>query len=64
MTTADAPLTPEEHRERHVALHRALDELFADFIRHHPAQRDYLQMPLDALLQWSFEQTLKPTEGE
>lgn len=64
LAAAMNPLTRERHRERHVALHRALDELFADYVRHHPEQREFLQMPLDTLLKWSYEQTIEPTEGE
>jgi hypothetical protein len=58
-----APFTPEPHRQRHVELHAALDELFADYVRHHPAQVRFLDMPLRLLLTWAYEQTLQPTEG-
>ncbi len=37
-------LTPEEHRERHVLLHKNLDELAADFIAQTtklPSQQPY-----------------------
>jgi hypothetical protein len=47
------------HRARHVALHRSLDELVADFIGHTGALPSKTSV-LD-LMQWSFEQTLNPT---
>jgi len=56
------PLTPEEHKERHKILHNHLDELFADYIEHHPDEKEFLQMPLINLINWSFEQTKNPTE--
>lgn len=58
-------MTRDEHRQRHVELHRSLDELFADFIRHAPRdQHQFLDMPLSTLLSWSYQQTLEPTELE
>lgn len=55
-------MTPEEHKQRHKELHRAVDELFADYIEHHPNQIGFINMPLQQLLEWSFEQTQNPTE--
>jgi hypothetical protein len=55
-------VTPAQHRQRHVELHAALDELFADYVRHHPAQVRFLDMPFRLLLTWAYEQTLTPTE--
>jgi hypothetical protein len=55
-------MTPEEHRKRHVELHAALDELWADYITHHPQEFRVSQMPLERLLTWSYEQTINPTE--
>jgi hypothetical protein len=57
-------MTHEEHRERHKILHRHLDELFADYIEHHHGEREFTQMPLIKLIQWSYEQTFNPTEKE
>jgi hypothetical protein len=54
----------DDHRARHMQLHRAFDELYADFVRHHPGDHDFLQMPIERLLQWSHEQTINPTEME
>lgn len=55
-------MTHEEHRRRHVKLHQALDELFADFIQHHPGDHHFTQMPLIDLLKWSNQQTIDPAE--
>lgn len=54
-------MTPHETKERHVELHRALDELFACYISQHPDQTEFLQMPFKQFLDWSFEMTKKPT---
>lgn len=51
----------EEHKEHHIRLHKAFDELFADYIGQHPNQVSFLDMPLRQLLEWSHEQTLNPT---
>ncbi len=45
------------HRQHHVALHQGLDELCADFILHNNRP-----LTIDALLQWSKQQTIFPTE--
>lgn len=51
-------MTEAFHRERHRQLHRALDELIADFIDKTG------KMPSDTtvmeLMEWSHRQTLKP----
>lgn len=54
-------MTPEEHKERHKLLHRMLDELFADYIAHHPDQSGFLKMPVFDLVRWSKEQRENPT---
>lgn len=54
-------MTHDEHRERHVLLHRMFDELLGDFISHTdklPSQTNLLE-----LAAWSHQQTLDPTEG-
>lgn len=56
-------MTPLEHKQRHVELHRALDQLFADYIRHHPDEHEFTDMPLRKLIDWSHEQTILPTES-
>ena len=54
-------ITPEKHKKRHEELHRALDELVADFIvcnaDKHPSNTTVLE-----LVQWSHRQTIAPTE--
>jgi len=52
--------TPEEHKARHVELHKALDELVADFIRHTGGMPS--RTTLTDLMGWSWTQTLNPTE--
>ena len=55
-------MTRKEHKERHGFLHKELDELVADFIQHgkkRPSQTTVME-----LMEWSFEQTTNPTEGE
>jgi hypothetical protein len=55
-------LSYEEHKARHIFLHENLDELFADFIQHHPQQHGFLERPIRELLEWSCEQKNNPTE--
>ncbi len=57
-------MTPEQHKKRHEELHKALDELFADYITHHPDQRGFINMPLIDLLDWSAKQTACPDHQE
>ena len=48
-----------KHRERHIELHRKLDEIIADAIQYgglFPSKATCLD-----LLRWSFEQTVEPT---
>jgi hypothetical protein len=56
---SEREMTEEEHRQRHVQLHRAMDELFADYIDCHPEQQGYLEMPVRRLLEWSHLQTVR-----
>jgi len=58
MTTS---MSKEEHRERHIKLHEALDELFADFVLHNKDKRA-TQTPIVELISWSYKQTQNPTE--
>lgn len=57
-------MTHEEHRERHVLLHRMADELFADFIRHHPKEHGFLDRPIKEVVEWSHKQTVDPDEDQ
>jgi len=51
------------HQARHYLLHQHLDELVADYLRHH---RDALpsKVSVAELLEWSFQQTLNPTSED
>ena len=55
-------LTKEEHKKRHIELHKYFDELFADFIQHHPKKSGFLDTTLKEFMEWSYQQTLNPTE--
>ena len=61
MSTKQPSLTHDEHRQRHVELHKALDELIADFLFH--VRR---KLPDDTtimeLMIWSHQQTIEPWE--
>jgi hypothetical protein len=54
-------MTKAEHKQRHEQLHRSLDELMADYIFHHPGESNFIDIPYKKLMEWSFEQTKKPT---
>jgi hypothetical protein len=53
-------LDKQEHRERHAELHRALDELASDYMIH--TGRPLSDTTVLELVEWSHEQTKKPTE--
>jgi hypothetical protein len=55
-------LTPDEHRQRHIELHRAFDELVADWIAQAPSGSVRLptEQPIMALMRWSHRQTINP----
>jgi hypothetical protein len=48
---------PETHKQRHIELHHAIDELLADFIINANGRPS---MKIFALLEWSNKQTEKP----
>jgi len=55
----------EEHRTRHIELHRALDELVADFMQSRITWGgEYLpsKVPLTTLMHWSHTQTQNPED--
>lgn len=62
--------TKEEHRQRHLELHRALDELAADWALHHvkaaPRYGEQLKLfsntTIEELMAWSHQQTIEPDE--
>lgn len=51
----------QAHEAKHLAMHRYLNELLADYIAHHPKQKTYLDMPVKDLLRWAYEQAQRPT---
>lgn len=54
-------MTDEEHRQRHQELHRALDELAADWMAHQPRGKLFSNSTILELVRWSFEQTREPS---
>lgn len=54
-------MTHDEHRERHVLLHKHLDELVADYIGH-TGQLPSKSTIMD-LIVWSSGQTINPDEA-
>ncbi len=55
-------MTRDEHVARHIELHRSLDELVADFLRHHK-RHSVSDTALIELIHWSHIQTVSP-DGE
>ena len=55
-------MTEAEHIEKHKKLHNALDELIADFINTSPIGKIRLpsETSLSTLMEWSYQQTIKP----
>lgn len=53
-------MTHEEHRQRHIALHEALDELVADWFSQTSAVTG---TPVWDLVLWSKQQTVNPTSN-
>lgn len=54
--------TKEQHKQKHIELHKCLDELVADFIVHKnliPSSTSIME-----LIGWSYEQTKNPTDIE
>lgn len=53
-------MTLEEHKQRHAELHKAFDELLADFVDHH---KNVMLSETTVLhfLRWSYRQTENPT---
>ena len=53
-------MTHEEHQQRHVELHKAFDELLADWTIHD--RNAHLTSTIEELMKWSYEQTQNPTD--
>lgn len=56
-------LSVDDHKQRHIDMHKSFDELFADYIRHNMEEINFLDIPLKKLLDWSFNQTINPTNN-
>lgn len=55
--------SPHAHRDRHVRLHRALDELVQDYVTQHPETGDrFGTLTVKELLTWAAEEAVAPTE--
>lgn len=52
-------MTTEQHIQRHIMLHKSIDELAADFLRHNNKKLLSNTTVLE-LLQWSAQQTVNP----
>ncbi len=48
----------EEHKQRHIELHKGLDELLADYMKH--TKKLISDTTLFQLMEWSFNQTKNP----
>ena len=55
-------MTKKEHIKKHKELHKALDELMADFITHTDGMPS--SCSIMELAQWAYQQTEDPTEVE
>jgi hypothetical protein len=53
-------VTPEEHKQKHVELYRAFDELLADFIRNDKQMRKLSQIDVLTLMMWAVRQNREP----
>ena len=51
-------MTDEEHKQRHIELHRMLDELVADYFTH--TGKLFTSSSIMDLIQWSHQQTIQP----
>ncbi len=57
-------MTKQDHINRHIKLHKCLDELLADFINHHPDMHGFSGKTISELLKWSNQQTINPIEDK
>lgn len=56
-----AQAVAEGHRQRHIELHAALDELAADWALHQPlGGKVFSTATIMELIEWSHQQTIKP----
>jgi len=61
-TPSYTPITDwkEQHKKIHIELHKNLDALLADFIRH--TDKRLHDTNILQFMEWSYQQTLNPTE--
>jgi hypothetical protein len=52
----------KRHRQRHVELHQALDELCADWAMHQPQGKIFSNSTIMELMEWSYKQTQEPED--
>ena len=57
-------MTHEEHKQKHIELHKKLDEILADFITNSEFTSPYIMRPIIDLLNWSYRQTIELTHKE
>ncbi|HXA24437.1 MAG TPA: hypothetical protein VNW90_19290 [Acetobacteraceae bacterium] len=55
-------MTNKRRRERHIELHRALDELAAAWAVRQPPGKVFSNSTIMELIQWSFKQTQEPDD--
>jgi hypothetical protein len=53
-------MTSDEHKRRHIKLHAAMDELFADYVEQNRNESDFLELSILKLIDWSYRQTQNP----
>ena len=56
-------MTPEEHKKRHIILHKMFDELLADFFTHFKRPNKSIRFTdhkIMDLMAWSHQQTQNP----
>jgi hypothetical protein len=53
-------MNKQTHKEIHIALHKSLDEIVANFISHTKALPT--KTTVFELMEWSYQQTINPTK--
>lgn len=55
-------MNPEEHKEKHIKLHKSFDELVADYVSH--TEKLLSETTVMELIEWSYSQTINPKESK
>ena len=55
-------MNPEEHKEKHIKLHKSFDELTADYVSH--TEKLLSETTVMELIEWSYSQTINPKESK